>query len=65
MSHLLEISPTPSPEEAAAITAAVATLLAASGPADADPRPAAYRSALRRTAIREGVGLPADEMRSR
>lgn len=65
MSHRLEISPTPSPEEAAAITAAVAMLFAASGPAPADPRPAAYRSAWRRTAIREGVGLPADHMRSR
>lgn len=55
----------PSPEEAAAITAAVTAVIAAARGGDTDPRPAAYRSMWRRAAIREGAGLPADQMRSR
>lgn len=65
MSALLEVSPAPTPDEAAAIAAAVQAVLSASGGADADPRPHAYRSAWRRAAIREGVGLAPDEMRGR
>ena len=65
MTPVLEVRPTPSPDEAAAIAAAVQAVLGASGAAGADPRPAAYRSAWRRAAIREGVGLAPDEMRSR
>lgn len=62
----MQVSPTPSPDEAAAIAAAVRVLLEASRHgADADPRPAAYRSAWRRAAIREGVGLSPISMRSR
>ena len=61
----LAISRTPSPEEAAAITAAVTAVIAAARGDDTDPRPAAYRSMWRRAAIREGAGLPADQMRSR
>ena len=55
----------PSPEEAAAIIAAVTAVMAAARGGDTDPRPAAYRSMWRRAAIREGAGLPADQMRSR
>lgn len=66
MSATLSISPAPSPEEAAAIAAAVRTFLEASRHgADADPRPAAYRSAWRRAAILEGAGVAPDHMRSR
>ena len=61
----MQVSPAPSPDEAAAIAATVQAVLSAQGGADADPRPAAYRSAWRRAAIREGVGLAPDEMRSR
>jgi hypothetical protein len=61
----LAISPMPSPEEAAAITAAVTAVIAAACGGDTDPLPAAYRSMWRRAAIREGAGLPADQMRSR
>jgi hypothetical protein len=62
----MQVSPAPSPEEAVAIAAAVRVLLEAgrhSG--QADPRPAAYRSAWRRAAIREGVGLSPEITRSR
>ena len=59
------ISPMPSPEEAAAITAAVTAVIAAARGSDTDLLPAAYRSMWRRAAIREGAGLPADQMRSR
>jgi len=55
----------PSPDEAAAIAAAVQAMLAVQDGADADPRPAAYRSAWRRAAVREGVGLAPDQTRSR
>lgn len=55
----------PSPDEAAAIAAAVQAVLSAQGGATADPRPAAYRSAWRRAAMHEGVGLAPDQMRSR
>ena len=65
MSAVLEVSPTPSPDEAAAIAAAVQAVLTAQGGADADPRPAAYRSAWRRAAMHEGVGLAPDQMRRR
>lgn len=65
MSASIAISPMPSPEEAAAITAAVTAVIAAARGGDTDPRPAAYRSMWRRAAIREGAGLPADQMRSR
>lgn len=61
----MQVSPAPSPHEAAAIAAAVQALLSAHGGMDADPRPGAYRSAWRRAAIREGVGLPTDDTRSR
>jgi len=61
----MEVSPMPSPDEAAAIAAAVQAMLAAQDGADADPRPAAYRSAWRRAAVREGVGLAPDQTRSR
>ena len=62
----MHVTPTPSPEEAAAIAAAVQALLQSSGhAADADPRPAAYRSAWRRAAIRQGVDRAPDPMRSR
>ena len=56
---VVDITPAPSAEEAAAITAAVQVLL------DADARPAAYRSQWRRAAIHEGAGVPADTRRSR
>lgn len=62
---VLEVHPTPSPDEAAAIAAAVQAVLGAARGADADPRPAAYRSAWRLAAIREGVGASPDQMRSR
>ena len=65
MTPVLDVRPTPSPDEAAAIAAAVQAVLGASAGAPADPRPAAYRSAWRRAAIREGVGLAPDQMRSR
>lgn len=61
----MEVSPMPSPDEAAAIAAAVQAVLSAQGGADADPRPAAYRSAWRRAAMHEGVGLAPDQMRRR
>ena len=61
----MQVSPVPSPDEAAAIAAAVQAVLTAQGGADADPRPAAYRSAWRRAAMHEGVGLAPDQMRSR
>ncbi len=48
------VSGNPTPEEAAAIVAAV-QLLTAAGPTQDDPRPWAYRSAWRRAAIDEGV----------
>jgi hypothetical protein len=63
---VVDITPAPSAEEAAAITAAVQVLLQAScAGADADARPAAYRSQWRRAAIHEGTGVPADTRRSR
>jgi choline dehydrogenase-like flavoprotein len=40
-------------------------LQASSAGADADARPAAYRSQWRRAAIHEGTGVPADTRRSR
>lgn len=49
------VSGDPTPEEAAAIVAATQLVLTAGGPAEADPRPWAYRSAWRRAAIDEGV----------
>ncbi len=61
----MQVSPVPSPDEAAAIAAAVQAVLSAQGGADADPRPAAYRSAWRRAAMHEGVGLAPDQMRRR
>ncbi len=61
----MHISPAPAPAEAAAIAAAVQALLEASRHGGADPLPAAYRSEWRRTAIREGVGQPADDRRTR
>jgi hypothetical protein len=61
----MHITPTPSPEEAAAIAAAVRVLLEANRHGGADPLPAAYRSTWRRTAIREGVGLASDNRRTR
>ncbi|MBM3634728.1 MAG: hypothetical protein FJW99_05485 [Actinobacteria bacterium] len=64
MSPALEVSPAPTPDEAAAIAAAVQAVLSAGG-GDVDPRPHAYRSAWRQAAIREGVGLAPDEMTSR
>ena len=59
------ITPTPSPEEAAAIAAAVRVLLEANRHGAADPLPAAYRSTWRTTAIRDGVGLTAHNRRTR
>ena len=65
-SAALTISPAPTPAEAAAIAAAVRTLLEAGRHGEgADPRPAAYRSAWRRTAILEGAGVRPDQTRSR
>ena len=61
----MHITPTPSPEEAAAIAAAVRVLLEANRHGGSDPLPAAYRSAWRTTAIREGVGLASDNRRTR
>jgi hypothetical protein len=61
----MHITPTPSPEETAAIAAAVRVLLEANRHGDADTLPAAYRSTWRRTAIREGVGLASDNRRTR
>jgi len=61
----MHITPTPSPEEAAAIAAAVQVLLQANRHGGADPLPAAYRSTWRNTAIREGVGLASDNRRTR
>jgi hypothetical protein len=61
----MHITPTPSPEEAAAIAAAVRVLLEANRHGGADPLPAAYRSTWRNTAIREGVGLASDNRRTR
>jgi hypothetical protein len=62
----VSISPTPTPEEAAAIVAAVRTLIEAGRhAATTDVRPAAYRSAWRRAAILEGAGMAPDLMRSR
>ena len=61
----MQITPTPSPEEAAAIAAAVRVLLEANRREGADPLPAAYRSTWRNTAIREGVGLAAHNRRTR
>ena len=61
----MQVSPVTSPDEAAAIAAAVQAVLSAQGGADADPRPAAYRSAWRRAAMHEGVGLAPDQMRRR
>ena len=61
----MQVSPVPSPDEAAAIAAAVQAVLSAQGGADADPRPAAYRSAWRRAAMHEGAGVAPDQMRSR
>lgn len=61
----MNITPTPSPEEAAAIAAAVQTQLEATRHGGADPLPAAYRSEWRRTGICEGVGQPADDWRAR
>ncbi len=66
MIPVVDITPAPSTEEAAAITAAVQVLLQASrAGADADARPATYRSQWRRAAIHEGAGVPADTRRSR
>lgn len=63
---VVDITPAPSAEEAAAISAAVQALLQAShAGGDADARPAAYRSQWRRAAIHEGAGVPADTRRSR
>ncbi len=61
----MNIAPTPSPEEAAAIAAAVQTLLEATRHGGADPLPAAYRSEWRRTGIRDGVGQFADDRGTR
>jgi hypothetical protein len=61
----MNITPTPSPEEAVAIAAAVQALLEATRHGGADPLPAAYRSEWRRSAIREGVGQPIDDRRTR
>jgi hypothetical protein len=61
----MHITPTPSPEEAAAIAAAVRVLLEANRHGGADILPAAYRSTWRTTAIREGVGLASDNRRTR
>lgn len=63
---VVDITPAPSAEEAAVISAAVQVLLQAShAGGDADARPAAYRSQWRRAAIHEGAGVPADTRRSR
>ncbi len=61
----IDITPTPSPEEAAAIAAAVRVLQGANRHGGPDPLPAAYRSAWRTTAIREGVGLATDDRTTR
>ena len=61
----MNITPTPSPEEAVAIAAAVQALLEATRHGGADPLPAAYRSEWRRSAIREGEGQPIDDRRTR
>jgi hypothetical protein len=62
----MQVTPVPTPEEAAAIAAAVRVLLeGARHGAGADPRPAAYRSAWRTAAIREGAGLSPIHPRSR
>ena len=61
----MHITPTPSPEEAAAITTAVRVLLEANRHGGTDTLPAAYRSMWRTTAIREGVGLASDNRRTR
>ncbi len=61
----IDITPTPSPEEAAAIAAAVRVLQEANRHGGPDPLPAAYRSAWRTTAIREGVGTATDDRTTR
>lgn len=60
----MHISPAPAPDEAAAIAAAVQTLLEATRHGGADPLPPAYRSEWRCTGIRDGVGQPADDLRT-
>gem|GEM_PF-464457 len=65
ISARMHISPAPAPDEAAAIAAAVQVLLEAGRHGRTDPLPPAYRSEWRRTAIREGVGQPADDRRTR
>jgi hypothetical protein len=52
------VSPTPTPEEAAAIAAAVEWLLAAEAAAADAGAPAAYRSPWRRAGILEAVRRP-------
>ncbi len=60
------ITPAPSPDEAAAIAAALCALLEAGRAAGhADPRPAAYRSEWRHAAMREGAGLADDDRERR
>ncbi len=61
----IDITPTPSPEEAAAIVAAVRVLQGANHHGGPDPLPAAYRSVWRTTAIREGVGTATDDRTTR
>ena len=60
---LLDIHPTPQPDEAAAIAAAIGVLLTSGSTTPVDPRPPSYRSAWRRAAIHEAAGLAADPRR--
>ena len=60
----MHISPAPAPDEAAAIAAAVQALLVATRHGGIDPLPPAYRSEWRRAGIRDGVGQPADDLRT-
>ncbi len=58
---VLDIRPAPSDAEAAAIAMAVRVLLeSARDAAGTDPRPPAYRSPWRQTAMQEGVGRSPD-----
>lgn len=60
----MHISPAPAPEEAAAIAAAVQVLLEATRHDGTNPLPPAYRSEWRCAGIRDGVGRPADDLRT-